>query len=390
MLRSAWRKGQLDAFKVGFRSRELKILLTNMTMHTRSGSAVSTLEHARALAKRGNDVRVFSPILGSVSDELAKAGIPCVADIQALDWEPQIIHGHHHVPTIQALLCYPNAPAVFVCRDPNAWHDTAPIHPRILRYVGVDRWCLDRLFREVANPECVTMIRHGLDLDQIPERSRLPDRPRRALVFSNLASEGGWAGEIQIACARAGILTDVVGLVNGNPVEHAADTVSQYDIVFARGRSAAEAAAAGAFVVACGETGLGPAVTSGNIEGCWEGNFGHGLLTDQLTGANISRRIALYEPAEAALTQAYVRAAARMDLAIERWNRLYRQAIESHIRPDLDGERRAYLRALEVAVAAERQVARTRWALERQVERLERQVGALERDVAKSGEPESS
>ena len=67
-----------------------------------------------------------------------------------------------------------------------------PQFPRILRYVAVDETCRDRLILEHAIPEerIRLLLNSSSILKRFQPRTALPTKPTRALVFSNYASEG--------------------------------------------------------------------------------------------------------------------------------------------------------------------------------------------------------
>ena len=97
----------------------MRILITNNTLARRAGSELYVRDLALGLIKRGHTVFAYSTNLGDVARELQSAGIEVVNNLDQLEFEPNIIHGHHHLDTMTALLRFPHVPAIFVCHGSN-------------------------------------------------------------------------------------------------------------------------------------------------------------------------------------------------------------------------------------------------------------------------------
>src|SRR5688572_33299164 len=112
----------------------LTVLLTNITLASRTGTEVAIRDFTRALLARGHTPVVYSPRLGEIATEIRKTTVPVVDDLGRLARPPDVIHGHHHPQTMAALLRFPGVPAVLFCHDSRARHDAPPPHPRPRRY----------------------------------------------------------------------------------------------------------------------------------------------------------------------------------------------------------------------------------------------------------------
>src|ERR1700676_296226 len=86
------------------RMRRLRILITNNTLAARAGSELYVRDLASGLLERGHTPIAYSLQLGEVAQEIRAAGIPVVADLNALAAAPDVIHGHHNLETMIALL----------------------------------------------------------------------------------------------------------------------------------------------------------------------------------------------------------------------------------------------------------------------------------------------
>ena len=108
----------------------LRILVTNTWLDARAGSELYVRDLATALLARGHTPIVYSPVLGEVAREIRAATIPVVDDLGALGAPPDVIHGHHLLETMTALLRFPGVPAVSVCHGWLPWQEAPPWFPR--------------------------------------------------------------------------------------------------------------------------------------------------------------------------------------------------------------------------------------------------------------------
>jgi hypothetical protein len=98
---------------------------------------------AIGLRKRGHVPIIYSSHLDELAQELRSLTIQVVDDLNALDAPPDLIHGHHHLETMMAVLHFPGVPAVYFCHNAFNWFDSPPLFPRVRRYVAVDQDCYD-------------------------------------------------------------------------------------------------------------------------------------------------------------------------------------------------------------------------------------------------------
>jgi hypothetical protein len=195
----------------------LRVLITNIRLDSRSGTTVVVRDLARGLTAAGHEPMVYSPILGEVADEIAAAGVPVCARLDRLPAEPEVIHGHHHVETVEALQAFPGAPGIFVCHGRVSWFDIPPRHPRIFAYVAVDRNCLERLADVYRiDGRRLRMILNAVDMDRFGMRGKLPGRPEKAAIFSTAATINSHAA-VEEACRSLGIRLEYLAPNAGLP-----------------------------------------------------------------------------------------------------------------------------------------------------------------------------
>lgn len=304
----------------------MRVLLTNFDLSYRGGTQLYVRDLAFGLRLRQHTPLVYAPSRGAVADELEAAGIEVFDQLDQITAAPDIIHGNQQVETMTALLFFARTPAVYFCHSARNWMEAPPIFPRILRYIAVDDSCYRRLTEQHGlNPSQADVILNFVDLDRFRRRGPLPDKPRRALVFSNYAHDGSHLSVVRAACRRASIELDVIGEGVGRIEAQPELRLGQYDLVFAKARAALESLAVGAAVVLCDTSGSGPMVTMSELDSLRCLNFGVGTLGGPLTVEAIESQIARYDRRDAAAVSARIRATAGSDAAIDRIVELYEQ-----------------------------------------------------------------
>jgi hypothetical protein len=307
----------------------LRVLLTNNSLASRAGTQLYARDVAMGLLRRGFRPALYSTDLGEVAREIRAAGIPVVDHPASLDAAPDVIHGQHHLETMTALLQFPGVPAVFFSHNAVGRHDVAPRFPRILRYVAVDELNRERLASEPGvSADRIRVVLNFVDMARFLPRGPLPRKPRRALVFSNKASDSNFLEPVRRACAGTGLSLDIIGEGVGRPTACPETILGTYDIVFAKGRCALEAMAVGTAVVLCDLAGLGPMVTAGEFERLRSFNFGRQVLADPIGEEGLARAIAQYDPLDAAEVSRRIRASADIETALDQLIAIYTEAVE--------------------------------------------------------------
>jgi len=306
----------------------MKVLLTNLTLATRTGTEIVTRDLALGLSKAGCEVAVFSPLLGAIAGEIRAGGVHVADRFEDVPFRPDIIHGHHHVETTRALLHFRTVPAIFVCHDRLAWHDSPPQLGAVRRYVAVDWNCLERLVIETGIPkERTRLILNAVDLPRFRQRPELPGKPARALAFSNYATEGADIETLRQACADSGLELDFAGQGMAAESSRPEEILGNYDLVFAKARCALEALASGCSVILYDWQGLGPIVRSDQVRDLRKWNFGMRCLQRQLTRDSVQCEVARYDAGDAARVTGIVRAEASLETAVADYVKLYEEAL---------------------------------------------------------------
>src|SRR5262249_9840981 len=190
---------------------------------------------------------VYSPTLGEIAAELDSRGIVVIDDLRKLAEPPDVIHAHHTIPCGEALIRFPQTPAVYVCHAFTLWME-APAHfPQIATYVPVHEPTRPRLVQaEGIEPTRVRVVPNGVDLQRIPPRPYPPAvQPRRAVVFGKASVV---APTIRQACEVLGIELQVIGQPVGREIAHPEQELVTFDLAFASARAALESLCCGCAV----------------------------------------------------------------------------------------------------------------------------------------------
>jgi hypothetical protein len=307
----------------------LRVLITNVELWPPSGTVTYVRDVALELQRQGHRPMVFSSTAGEVAEELRAAGIPVADRLDALA-RPDIIHGHHGAPTLIAVRRWPDVPAIFVSHSHTGAIDRTPHAPQIKRYFGVSRVCVTRLVEEGVPRERIALLPNFVDTARFRIRPALPDRPRRALVFSNYANARTHVPAVAEACRRAKIELDVIGAGVGRTTSTPEGVLPVYDIVFAKAKAAMEAMAVGNAVVLCDFGGVGPMVSAAAFRELRPMNFGIEALREPLNADVVAREIARYDPIDAARVRDLVRSQASLTSAVEQLVWIYNDVVTEH------------------------------------------------------------
>ena len=337
----------------------LRVLITNNTLAVRAGTELYVRDTAMELLKRGHSPIAYSTILGEVARELQAAKIPVVDDLNDLAVVPDLIHGQQHMELMTALLHFPRVPAIQFIHNSSSWYEKPVPFPRILRYVAVDHACRDSLLEHAIPEERIRILLNFVDLARFQSRRKpLSATPQRALLFSNYASEETHLPAVREACERAGIELDVVGSHANTATANPEQILCEYDLVFAKARSALEAMAVGAAVVLCDYKGSGPMVTPENFALLRPLNFGRRALSGPLDAAILVEEIKRYDPVKALRVSQTVRASAGHEPVVDELISLY-EDVTLEFQQNGHGEKlkedraaAAYLRQLKIDFTA--------------------------------------
>lgn len=308
----------------------MKVLFTQHSLVYRGGSELFVIETARALQRAGHDVAVYAGEIGPVADELRPHGIPVLLDPRLCPWTPDIIHGQHRLHAVKALAAFPRTPAVLHVHGFMPALEKPIIHPRILRYLvispgSVEFWSqglgVDRgRFRVLLN---------SLDLSRFATVRQPPERPKTALLYANTGPQAREWAEIDQACAQRGIKLRKAGLSTGRQEKHPERLLPQFDLVFACGRSALEAAASGCGVIPLSGTMADELLSPSNYQRLRGQNMAPSFFSHHPVSKEwIGRQIDAWDAGEVAAATAKLREDCRDHDAVAELQAIYGQVVE--------------------------------------------------------------
>jgi len=359
----------------------MRILMTQRELQFWAGSELVTVEVARELRARGHDVAVFSPRIGRVANLLTPSGIWVRSKLSELPWEPEIIHGHHHLQAVAALSYFTEAPAIYYCHGVFPWPEHPPIHPRILRYLVMCEWMAPRLDPEIGvSVDRVAVVPNFVNTRRFSQVRKAPDTPARALVFGGSGFDPVELQYLEAICAQRGISLDRIGYAYDNHQEYPERFLQAYDLVFAIGKCAIEAMACGCAVIPLVPGLAGHLITPDNYAGWSFSNFSPRYFTagTTLSAEWLDGELKQYAACKVAAVTEKLRTTRSLAATVDRLETIYEAAIAEHrsgVRPRAAREFSDYLEKLALE-------ADTHWLLSEELERSRTQLGTFARREA--------
>lgn len=306
----------------------MNILITQHRLNNRGDSELYTLELAHRLIQQGHCVIVYCPRLGPMADAFENATIPVVDCLSNLDNAPDIIHGQSGLETLTAMIRFAETPVVYVMHDWACPFDRPPLLNRIRKYIAVEKTCFDRMAIKVGCPsERTIILQPAVDTGRFWKRSELPGKPQRALFYSDDLDQSSLA-DLQAACDQHGISLDRSSAVLPENDNAAETMLPKYDLVFAHGRCALEALAAGCAVVLCSKTKSGPMISAKEVERFSRFNFGMRLVPHSHSKGRLSHVIGTYNADDATEVTSVVREQAGANRWMSQLVECYESAVE--------------------------------------------------------------
>jgi hypothetical protein len=356
-------------------TNRLIILVTNVGLAETGGTQVVVRDLSLGLLRRGHHPVVYAPTLGNFAKAIVARGVPVIDDLRQLRETPDIIHGQHLIPCSEALIRFPDVPAVYVCHGFASWMGGPPHFPQIGAYVAVDDACRDRLVQaDGIESDKVVVLRNAVDLSRIPQRPQ-PARnpPQRALAFGKAAI----VPELWAACEKIGLPLDAIGHTKGSVLDHPEQQLVNYDLVFASARAALEALCCGCAVIVCDHRGLSGLVTSQNLDALRAVNFGIRALTRPLSADALVDEIRRCDEADIAAVTTRARQEANLETWLDRVEQLYDDVVNGSRKPSADTSVREAAEARFLYENLPRRPGDYRWPWLAERDKLQRDNDAL-------------
>jgi hypothetical protein len=331
----------------------MKVLFTVKRVGRTGGSQGIVRDLALGLLERGHMAVVYSGLDAGPSNSFADERIATTTSLNDLPFVPDVIHAHHHLDAMAAIMTLRGVPAVYCCHGAVEM-EKQPRHPRIVRYVAMSPTLKLRMAVESGiDEDCIDVAYNAVDLRRFGVVREPPERPRKALVYRRGFDPESFVGrEIRKAVAAAGLEIEFRGIGPGlTQIVHPEEVLPGYDLVFTSGKSAIDAMACGCAVIVLGNTTCGEMVSEANFDRWRRANFCPPVNSPPPSASRIAAEMARYSASEVAATARRLRAAAGLDPYVDLLVSIYQRAIEIHRQAthDLVAENQAatrYLRSL--------------------------------------------
>lgn len=370
----------------------MRILITNSSLAFRTGTELVVTELALSLLRRGHQVVAYSSRLGEAAELLREATIPVTDNPSHCSFVPDIIHGQHHLDAITALLAFPNTPAVYHCHGGFPWLERPPLHPRILHYVAMCGSLASTIRVEENLPETMaSAVPNWVDLNRMLPPQPAASKPRRVLIFQSLLPHNRYGEAIRSAAESRGLEVVTSADWTHEQKRNPAQQLPGFDIVFAGGRSAIEAAAAGCAVICVSPESCIGWVWPENFSDIRWKNFSPRQGDAKITTAQITALLAEYDAQKSNDLTELVRRECTLERATDQLVSIYERVIadwKNQPPPTAEEERLAlltYLRSLSTAV---REVEWLPKQHQKDSSRLKATIQELKQQLSQSGKAE--
>jgi hypothetical protein len=308
----------------------LNVLITNLLVGGLSGTEQYTRVLAHALQKRGHLVAIYSPSEEDSAPAAPLAGLRVCRTLDAVSFQPDVLHCHHLPCAVDAVLRWPRTPSIFVVHDARAWHDALPPVEAFDVVAAVDQRCAERVAGEAPGVP-VQIVPNPIDQERIVA-ARRARKPRSMLVYGKSARSTSWNRRLRLAALANGIWTFRTLHRDPDPLLQ----IGRYDIILARARCALEACLSGAHTILYDRGLCGEAVTPENVEHLLRWNFGASLLRESLTYRRFVDLIRSYSADDALEAARILRPLVDPDAIASSFESLYQRcrSIRSRRAPD--------------------------------------------------------
>lgn len=253
-------------------AKGLRIALSNVALAGFAGSELWTAEAAFFLKHAGADVAVYSPKLGDVANLIASSGISVTSSVDELvAFSPHLLHVNHFA-AVKALTERLRGGV----RILNMVHGLLP-RAGMPGFEWVDQYCAVSVASKakthvLTGTPCdeIIILPNSFDADRFRSIGDFSGR-NQALIHSS-RTRPEHREVLRNVLKRHGFELDHIGY-GAELTQTPERWLSRFDVVFAVGRSAIEAAASGAHVVLWDAGIIGPAVTPENFWECVAANF---------------------------------------------------------------------------------------------------------------------
>lgn len=306
----------------------MKILITNNTLQNLGGSEWVVIELARALVARGHQVVACSSQIGEAGRLIKESGITVINNPFDTPFQPDVIHGQHHLDTMRAIAAFPNTPAIYHYHGYFPWVEDAPFHPRITHYLGMCELLTEKLRVNADTGSAQILTFNNWFDDTRFKYPRVSQKtPKKALFyFRAFNRQSSIAQKLVEIFKLNGIELDLN--VEGNSTPEPELVLNEYDIVLASGRSAIEAMASGCAVIPVSDKACLDFVNLQNFEEFQKQNFSPLSFTPNFNIQNINDILQQYNVNDVQLVTKKIRQENNLSNRVIEFENIYLDSIQ--------------------------------------------------------------
>lgn len=313
----------------------MKILFATNQLWSFTGSEMTLLGLAQACAARGHQVACHAQFISPrMLTDLQRRGLKLIEAAADLASDaPDVVYCQHHPVAAAVRRRLPTVPMVLAHLGVEPELEQAPlVNCAIEKHLAISEEARDLLIRQGIDPQRIVMFRNAVRDDLFEPFAARNDK---ALLFSyKIPAE--WKGLLKQAAADSALEFDGESLIARGHLdpEELAQRLRGSKLVFASGRSALEAALAGAAVVILGPKGLDGALTVDSIDVLAQCNFSGRRHAGEVTPETLRKAIAQALSADHATVRAQIVETFGLVARSRELEQLLLAALSSPVRPD--------------------------------------------------------
>lgn len=220
----------------------MKILIATHHLDEYAGSEIFTFNIAKELKKKGNDVSIYSPILGRMSKIVKENNIKVTNNI--LDYKKEkfdIIHAQHNITAIIVRSVFPEIPMIYFVHGILPELEQPPsVRLGISKYLVVSEEIKNHLNKKYnVSGSDIEIVRNYIDTKKFYCKESIKrEKPKQLLIVSNHYHKKV-KNIIESSCQELDINVTHIGLPE-NPVLDVENYINKSDIVVTLGRGVLE------------------------------------------------------------------------------------------------------------------------------------------------------
>lgn len=281
----------------------MKILLATHHLLQFTGSEIFTFEIARQLKKKGHDVDVYSPFIGSFRQLLSSEGISCTSDLlEYKNHTYDIAHVHHNIIAYEVRAVFPNLPIVYLSQGISPFLEQYPKFPTdIATTLAISENVAKHQERNGAKN--VGVFRNMVDSNLFKSTKKINTQIKTAYIHTNRLQDSDYKKIESVLKKKNILITNNPGVYGEIENSKLPRLINIADLVITSGRGAIEAMMMGRAVLIYDYQGFDGLVTPQNYEKFRSNTFNGTTLNRTATTKAIETELKLYNPDDVYMIQ---------------------------------------------------------------------------------------